>query len=77
MDAYPIVDEIRRKHPKQFDTLTRVPVRFVRKQKYSKYVILCDESNANLLHVHVQLKFKFFDLQDKVAVFHYILKRNT
>lgn len=28
VDAYPVVEEIRQKHPKQFNTLTRVPVPF-------------------------------------------------
>lgn len=28
LDAYPVVEELRMRHPKQFDTLTKVPVRF-------------------------------------------------
>ena len=27
LDAYPVVEEFRRTHPKHFDTLTRIPVR--------------------------------------------------
>ena len=42
------MEEIRRKHPKQFDTLTKVPVRFVRKQKYSEYV----EMTVNLYGIN-------------------------
>ena len=28
LDAYPVVEEMRRKHPKQFDTLTKIPAIF-------------------------------------------------
>ena len=35
LDTYPIVEELRRKHPKQFDTLTRVSVP-VKRLHYSK-----------------------------------------
>ena len=28
LDTYPVVEEMRRKYPKQFDTLTRVPATF-------------------------------------------------
>ena len=40
LDAYPVVEEMRRKHSKQFDTLTRVPVRYARKQSYTEYVCM-------------------------------------
>ena len=47
LDAYAVVEEMRRKHPKQFDTLTKIPATF---EKLC-FVGYADFNFVNLNHI--------------------------
>ena len=46
MDAYPVLEELRQKHPEHFATLARVPATF-QKIHYERYILLVLRRHAH------------------------------
>ena len=54
MDAYPVLEELRQKHPEHFATLARVPATF-QKIHYERYILLVLRRHAHSIKKGISL----------------------